>query len=216
MSPPKVKVSGITRLEDARLCAGMGADHLGFDQDPASPRYVAPAVAREIVGWVEGPAPVGVFVNETAEEINRVCAEAGFRLAQLDGHEPPETVAAVGVPVIKTFRVQHDASSEQIRGLTLDYAEAADFVLLDTHRTSLWGGAGESLNWRLARELAGELRLILAGAFTAENVAEAVATMRPYAVDLSTSVEAEPGVLDFDRVADFFDAFRAATEEPEL
>ena len=212
MARTQVKICGITSLADARYCAGAGADYLGFVQYPESPRYVDPGLARQIIEWVHGVPPVGVFVNESAETVNRVCAEAGFELAQLHGHEPPEVVEAVEVPVIKAFRVQHDASTEQLRALMLDYKGVADYVLLDTHKTSLWGGTGESFNWRVARELAAEFPLFLAGGIGAENVREAIDTMRPYAVDLSSSVESEPGVKDFDKLNAFFDAYRAAVE----
>ena len=207
----RVKICGITRLHDARTAAAAGADFLGFVQHEASPRYVKPDVAKEIIEWVVGPEPVGVFVNKGADEVNETCARVGFRLAQLHGHETPETCAAVGVPVIKAVAVQHDASAEQVRALVGPYLDVVDFVLLDTHHTSLWGGTGESFNWRVARELAGEVDLFLAGGISAENVAEAVQTMRPYAVDLSSSVEERPGVKDLDKLADFFDAFHAAT-----
>ncbi len=212
MSRTKVKICGLTQLADARYCAGAGADYLGFVQTPGRPRYVEPAVAKDIIDWLDGVEAVGVFVNEDAEAINRRCAEVGFGLAQLDGHEPPEVTAAIAVPTIKAFRVQHDASSEQLRALMLPYLGVADFFLLDTHKTSLWGGPGESFNWRLARDLAGEFPLFLAGGIDAANVQEAVDTMRPYAVDLSSSVEAEPGVKDFDALYDFFEAYRAAVE----
>lgn len=212
MSRPLVKICGITTLADARYCAGAGADYLGFIQFEDSPRFVEPAAAKEIIEWVDGVEPVGVFVNETAEAINARCAEVGFTVAQLHGHEPPEVVAAVAVPTIKAFRVQHDASSEQLRALMLPYQGVADFFLLDTHKTSLWGGTGESFNWRLARDLAGEFPLFLAGGISAENVREAIETMRPFAVDLSSSVESAPGVKDFDRLYDFFEAYRDAVE----
>jgi phosphoribosylanthranilate isomerase len=116
--------------------------------------------------------------------------------------------------VIKSFRVQHDAASEQIRVLMEDYRDVADFFLLDTHHTSLWGGTGESFNWRVARELSADFSLFLAGGINAANVGEAIDTMRPFAVDLSSSVESEPGVKDFDRLTAFFDAFREAVATP--
>ena len=208
----KTKIFGITQLQDARVCAGYGANYLGFIQYEDSPRYVEPAVAKEIIGWVAGAQPVGVFVNEDAETINRRCAEVGFQLAQLHGHEPPEVVAAVAVPVSQAVHVQHDAASEQLRFLMEPYEGLADYFLLDTHKTSLWGGTGESFNWRLARELAGDFPLFLAGGIGAHNVAEAL-RMRPYAVDLSSSVESEPGVKDYDKLAAFVDAFYEAVEE---
>ena len=209
--PPRIKLSGVTRLEDARFAAAMGGAYLAFDQDPDSPRYCPPERVREIMAWVMGPEPVGVFADAPPEAVNRACEAAGFRLAQLDGHEPPAACAAVAVPVVKTFRVTHDASAEQLRALTAVYAEAAAFVRLDTAGTSLWGGPGESLGWRTVRDLARDFDLFLAGALTADNVAEAISAMRPYALDLGPSVAEAPGVMDFDRLGTFFDAFRLAT-----
>ena len=212
ISVTKVKICGITRLEDARLCAGYGADYLGFIQYEESPRYIEPKKAKEIMEWTAGPIPVGVFVNADADHVNRVCREAGFQIAQLHGHETPEMAEAIEVPVIKSIAVQHDAASEQLRYLIEPHAETARYFLLDTHHTSLWGGTGESFNWRLARELAGDVDLFLAGGIGAHNVAEAL-RMRPFAVDLSSSVEESAGIKDFDKLGDFFDAFRAAQEE---
>ncbi len=213
MSPPKVKICGITQLEDARYCAGAGADYLGFIQYEGSPRYLTPAKAKEIIDWVYGPAPVGVFVNSTADEINESCAQAGFRIAQLHGHETPETCAAVDVPVIKAFSVSHDASSEQLLAIMEPYRGIVDYFLLDTHSTSLYGGTGESFNWRLARELADSVPLFLAGGLNDANVREAVQTIRPFALDLSSSVETSPGIKDFDKLGAFFDAYRDAIED---
>lgn len=207
--PPKVKICGITRLHDARFCAAAGADFLGFVQHEASPRYVRPDVAREIVDWIAGPTPVGVFVDAPADDVNALCARAGFRMAQLHGHESPETCEAVDVPVIKAVHVAHDASAEQVRAMVEPYLGVVDFVLLDTFHTSLLGGTGESFNWRVARDLGADVDLFLAGGLSAANVAEAVATMRPYAVDLSSSVESAPGIKDLDKLADFFDAVAA-------
>lgn len=208
----KVKICGITRLHDARSCAAAGADFLGFVQHAESPRYISPRDAREIIDWVVGPTPVGVFVNATADEINAACDAAGFQLAQLHGHEPPEVVAAVNVPVIKAIHVQHDASAEQVRALAEPHLTQADFLLLDTHKTSLWGGTGESFNWRVARDLTNLADVFLAGGLSADNVAEAIDTMRPYAVDLSSSLEESPGVKDPDKLSAFFEAFDAVRE----
>lgn len=204
----RVKICGITGLGAARFCAEAGAAYLGFVQDPASPRYVRPEEARRITAEVPGAAPVGIFVDEDAEAVNRACARAGFALAQLDGHEPPEVAAAVEVPVIKTFRVQHDAAAEQLRALMLDYAGAAAFVRLETRRTSLWGGEGESLNWRLVRELAAEFDLFLAGDFRAGNAREAAERMRPFALDLEAPAGRTPREADLNALAAFLDACR--------
>ena len=205
----KVKICGITDLADARYCAGAGADFLGFIQYEGSPRYVAPNVAKEIVGWVYGPEPVGVFVNESAETVNRVASDVGFTHVQLHGNEPPDVCAEIERPVIKAVPVVHDASPEQLRWIMEPYARHVAFFLLDTHKTNYWGGTGESFNWRLVKELARDFPLFLAGGIGAHNVEEAVRTMRPLGVDLSSSVESAPGKKDFDKLADFFETFDA-------
>ncbi len=210
---PRLQISGLTRLEDARYCAAMGADFLGFVQDPASPRYVPPGQAREIGEWVVGPEPVGIFGDATADEVVAACAAGGFRMARLDGMADPEACAAVeaaGIPVVKTFPVRHDASAEQLRALLAPYAGHARYVRLDTEATSLWGADGESVSWRLVAALRDEADVFLAGTVTPESLPEAL-RMRPVALDVSTTVEEAPGVLDFDRLGAFFDAFHAQT-----
>ena len=209
----RVKICGITRLEDARFCAANGADLLGFIQHEESPRYIEPRTAREITEWAVGPEPVGVFVNREAQDVIDTCGAGRFALAQMHGHETPEACAAVreaGLPVIKAVHVVSDASAEQILAIAEPYRDAVDYLLLDTHHTSLWGGTGESMNWRLARQVARAFPTFLAGGISAENVAEAIDTMRPFAVDLSSSLEESPGVKDFDKLAAFFDAYHAA------
>lgn len=205
----KLKICGITELEDARYCAGAGADYLGFVQYSESPRYIAPEQVAEVAEWVHGPQAVGVFVNEAADAVNRTAERAGFDLVQLHGTEPPAVCALVERPVIKAIHVRHDASSDQLRPFMEPYADVVDYFLLDTHDSSVWGGTGESFNWRLVRDLSDAYPLFLAGGINAANVERAVSTMRPYAVDLSSSLESSPGVKDFDKMADFFDAFRA-------
>ncbi|MEL6616967.1 MAG: phosphoribosylanthranilate isomerase [Bacteroidota bacterium] len=210
----RVKVCGITRLEDARFCAANGADYLGFIQHAESPRYIEPNTAKEIGEWAVGPESVGVFVNREAADVIETCEAGGFALAQLHGHETPEACGQVreaGLQVIKTVQVVSDASAEQILAIAEPYREVVDFLLLDTHHTSLWGGTGESLNWRLARGVARAFPTFLAGGISADNVAEAIDTMRPFAIDLSSSLEEAPGVKDFDKMAAFFDAFHAAS-----
>ena len=209
----KLKVCGITELEDARYLAGAGADYLGFVQHEDSPRYAPPSLARDIIEWVHGPSPVGVFVNDGAAEINAAVEEAGFELAQLHGQEPPHVVEQVDCPVIKAVHVRHDASSDQLRTLFERYEEEADYFLLDTHDSSVWGGTGESFNWRLARELAADYPIFLAGGIDAENVGRAVETMRPFAIDLSSSLETAPGEKSFGKIDAFLDAFKTVNQD---
>jgi phosphoribosylanthranilate isomerase len=211
----KLKVCGITELEDARYLAGAGADYLGFIQHDESPRYAPPALADDIIQWVHGPEPVGVFVNDGAAEINEAVEKAGFELAQLHGQEPPYVVEEVDCPVIKAIHVRHDASSGQLRTLFERYDDVTDYFLLDTHDSSMWGGTGESFNWRVARELSDDYPLFLAGGIDDENVGRAVDTMRPFAIDLSSSLEDAPGQKSFEKIDAFTDAFGAAKEELE-
>jgi phosphoribosylanthranilate isomerase len=209
MSETRVKICGITTLEDARFCAAAGANYLGFIQHRESPRYVDPKHVEKIGEWVHGPQPVGVFVNTPPDEVNRIADTAGFALVQLHGDESPEECRAIERPVVKAFRVKHDASVEHLRRLIAPYEDAIDYLLLDTYHTDLWGGTGESFNWRVARDLSSELPLFLAGGIDADNVERAVESIRPYAVDLSSSVESSPGAKSFDKLEKFFDRFQA-------
>jgi len=209
----RLKVCGITELEDARYLAGAGVDYLGFIQHEDSPRFAPPSLASEIIEWVHGPSPVGVFVNDGARAINEAVEEAGFELAQLHGQEPPHVVQQVECPVIKAIRVRHDASSDQLRTLFERYEDTADYFLLDTHDSSVWGGTGESFNWRLARDLSSDYPIFLAGGIDADNVRRAVETMRPCAVDLSSSLENRPGEKSFAKIDAFVEAFRSVKSE---
>jgi phosphoribosylanthranilate isomerase len=211
-----VKICGITNLADARYCAGAGADMLGFIQHKESPRYVTPGTVQEINDWLYGPEMVGVFVNESADTVNRIADEAGFTMVQLHGTESVETCQAIERPVIKAFPVVHDAASDHLRPLIAPYRDVVDYVLLDTASSSVWGGTGESFNWRLVRELTDEFPVLLAGGIGADNVAEAVNTMQPRGIDLASSVEQAPGRKDFDKLADLFDAVDALrAEQPQ-
>jgi len=205
----KVKVCGITELEDARYLAGAGVDYLGFIQHDESPRYAPPALAGDIIEWVHGPSPVGVFVNDDADTVNAAVETAGFEIAQLHGQEPPHVVEQVSCPVIKAVHVRHDASADQLRTLIERYEDAADAFLLDTHDSSVWGGTGESFNWRLARDLSSDYQIFLAGGIDADNVRRAIETMQPYAVDVSSSLEKAPGEKSFTKIDAFLDEFRA-------
>jgi len=204
-----VKICGLTNLEDARFCAGAGADFLGFIQYPKSPRYVAPEVAATIIAWVSGPESVGVFVNEEAATVNRVAELANFALVQLHGDEPPELCAQIERPVIKAFRLRPETTVDQMRRKMESYREHAAYFLLDTHHPTLWGGTGKTFDWQQARTLAADFPILLAGGLNAENVEEAVRAARPLGVDLSSSLEAYPGKKDLDTMVAFFDVVNA-------
>lgn len=214
--PLKVKICGLTNLEDARFCAGAGADFLGFIQYPKSPRYIAPEEAAAIIAWVYGPEAVGVFVNEDADTVNRVADAANFSMVQLHGDEPPALCAEIERPVIKAFRIPPETTADQMRRQMEPYREHAACFLLDTHHPTLWGGTGTTFDWQQARNLTADFPILLAGGLNAGNVEEAVRIARPMGVDLSSSLEAHPGKKDFDKLIAFFDvvnALRATSTE---
>lgn len=199
-----VKICGITNLEDAHAAVNAGADALGFNFYNRSPRFIAPADARRIIE--ELPAAVlsvGVFVNEgLPEEVERIAGEAGVGAVQLHGDESPAYCRALRSRyVIKALRVHSDFEPESV----LEYE--ADAILLDAFDTEARGGTGRVFDWRLAqrtRELAP--KLFLAGGLTIENVAEAMAAVRPYAIDACSSLECAPGRKDALRVQSFIKA----------
>ena len=212
----KVKICGLTNLEDARFCAGAGADFLGFIQYPKSPRYVAPETAKEIIAWVYGPEPVGVFVNEDAATVNRTAEAVSFALVQLHGNEPPALCAQIERPVIKAFRIPPGATADHLRAQMEPYRAHVAYFLLDTHHPTLWGGTGETFDWHHACALAADFPILLAGGLNTTNVEDAVRQVRPLGVDLSSSLEAAPGKKDFDKLNAFFETFnalRAALED---
>ncbi len=204
----KVKICGITRLEDARFCAGAGADYLGFIQHRESPRYVAPEVVREILSWVEGPGAVGVFVDADPDVVNRAACEAGFAYVQLHGEEPPSYLDEMDVPVIKAISIRPGMKSDDVRRRMDAYEGRVLYYLLDTGRPGMAGGTGQTFDWSVAESLATDHPLFLAGGLTPDNVGAAVETVWPYGVDVSSGVESAPGIKDIDRINEFFDAVR--------
>lgn len=200
MTPPRVKICGVTRLEDALQAARLGADALGFNFWPGSRRFLAPDAAREVVDQLPPfVTPVGVFVNQPEEEIRRAAEESGVRVLQLHGDEPPELCARLPFPVVKAVRVGAALSLEALGA----YQVAA--FLLDAPSAG-YGGSGATFDWSLAEGVADLGPLILAGGLDPENVAAAVRRVRPYAVDVASGVESAPGVKDFSKMARFIAA----------
>lgn len=204
----QIKVCGITNLADALAAIEAGADALGFNFYRRSPRYVEPERARQIIARLpQFVLSVGVFVNEeTPGAVERAAGEAGVAAVQLHGDESPEFCASLaGLRVIKALRVGEEfAPAEAARY----HAEA---ILLDSFSAKARGGTGVTFDWSLAcrtRELVP--RLYLAGGLTLENVAAAVAAVRPFAVDVCSGVESHPGRKDFARLKSFVVAARRA------
>lgn len=202
-----VKICGITNLEDARVCIAAGADMLGFNFYPASPRYISPRAARRIIEKLSPSiTSIGVFVNEPSpERVTLIAEEACVSVVQLHGDEPPEYCRALRhYRVVRALRVAADFAPEQA-------AECgAETVLLDAFAPDVFGGTGHTFDWSIALAIRGLVpKLILAGGLTPGNVAAAIAHVRPFAVDACSSLEHAPGLKD----AALVHAFVAAVKE---
>jgi len=201
----KVKICGITRLEDALEAARLGADALGFNFWPGSKRYVAPADARAIVRRLPPfVTAVGVFVDAPREEILRAVAASGIQVAQLHGDEPPELCASLPLPVVKALRI---ANAHALAALA---AYEVSGFLLDAPSAG-YGGSGKTFDWSLATEAAAVVPVMLAGGLTPENVAEAIRAVRPWGVDVASGVERAPGVKDLAKLRRFIETAKKET-----
>lgn len=212
----RVKFCGITNLDDAAEAVRLGAWAIGLIHHEPSPRRVEPAVAAEIAAAFRRKCEVvGVFVNPTLDEVARAVEDEQLSMAQLNGEEGAAFCAEVarrtGVKVIKAI---HVASAADIHAA--DAYRAADFHLFDRRAKGLWGGSGESFDWELLRGHRSEVPTILAGGLTPDNVAAAIETVHPYAVDVASGVEAEPGRKDHAAMAAFFENAQPQVAESGL
>lgn len=199
----RVKICGITRLEDARLAIELGAAALGFNFYPPSPRYIEPRRAAEIIRELPPfVASVGVFADEGNEEhVAAVAREACVTAVQLRGPKLPGTNGALAAyPLILAVAVGESLNPEEFGRLK------ARAFLLDAFDANLLGGTGKTFDWRLAREAKQYGNIILAGGLTPENVGQAIREVRPFAVDVASGVESAPGVKDAAKLRDFFAA----------
>src|ERR1017187_8001199 len=202
----KEKICGITNTADALDAAEAGADALGFVFYNRSPRHISIQAAAEIVRQLPPfIVKVGVFADAPEELVVRAIADCGLNMLQFHGDEPPEYCLQFGLKCMKAFRIR---DAESLKSLP-DYQ--TDAWLLDACAPGKLGGTGEQFNWELAVEAKKLGRpIFLAGGLTPENVAEAVRRVQPYAVDVSSGVEAAPGKKDHQKVRDFIAAVRAA------
>jgi len=206
-----VKVCGITSLDDALAAAGAGADALGFNFYPRSPRYITTEAARPVIDRLLTDYPklqtVGVFVNETIRTIKETAAAAGVSALQLHGNETPEYCKTLKSHyLIKAFSAGDGFAPETV----LDYHVSA--IMLDAFDKKSFGGTGKLGDWALARKTR-ELfpKLFLAGGLSPENVADAIKQVQPYAVDACSRLESVPGRKDYKRLQAFVTAVRAVS-----
>ena len=201
----RVKICGITRAEDAELAATLGAWAIGFNFWPGSKRRCDPAIAAGISRALRRKVePVGVFVNPTLDEVVRLADGVGLTHVQLHGDEGPSFCTAVaertGAKVIKALRI---GSGADIRDAARFHT---DFHMFDAAAGAAYGGTGRTWDWALAAQRRSQTPLILSGGLTPANVAEGIAAVHPWAVDVASGVESAPGIKDPAKVEAFIAA----------
>lgn len=201
----RVKFCGITNLDDAAEAVRLGAWAIGLIHFHGSPRNVDPAVAVEVAAAFRRKCEVvGVFVNPTLDEVARAVEDEGLTMVQLNGAEGASFCAEVKRRTgLKVAKAVHVASAADIHAAE---AYRTDFHLFDRRSKGMWGGTGESFDWELLRGHRSEVPAIVAGGLRPENVAHAIGIARPYAVDVASGVESEPGRKDHAAMAAFYEA----------
>jgi phosphoribosylanthranilate isomerase len=198
----RVKICGIRRVEDAVLAAELGAWGVGFIFWPGSPRFIDPyrakTICRALPPWV---VPVGVFVDQPADYVTAVASLVHLGAVQLHGDETLDAIERLPHRVIKSVPMTPDFDEE-----TIDRFPSRVGVLLDVHDPSRHGGTGNTVDWSKAAAAAHRRKVLLAGGLCPENVRAAVATVRPFGIDVSSGVEASPGVKDHNRMRALFAA----------
>jgi phosphoribosylanthranilate isomerase len=204
MAVTRIKICGITSSEDARAAAAAGADALGFVFYAKSPRAVSVAQAAAIIRRLPPfVTTVGLFVNAERATIESTIQACGLDSIQLHGDESPQDCRFSGCRVIKALRIKDAASLER----AADYEVSG--LLLDAWSDQVYGGSGETFDWRLLKQFASSQPVILAGGLNPRNVADAVRQVRPYAVDVSSGVEMAPGRKDLLKVVEFIRQVRS-------
>jgi phosphoribosylanthranilate isomerase len=217
----KIKVCGIRTFDEALGVIEAGADIVGFNFYPSSPRYIIPGECMRLVVRLETALRekmaqvtlIGVFVNDDPDYMYAVFRDCHLDMVQLSGDEPPEVMEKLGERAFKVMRLTTPESMlETVR--RYPHRTMAPAWMVDAHRPGMYGGTGQVVDWGLARELAEQAPIILAGGLRADNVAEALRKVRPWGVDVASGVESSPGVKDLKKVAEFVRAVRSFSPEP--
>jgi phosphoribosylanthranilate isomerase len=202
----RIKICGITRERDALVAVELGVEAIGFVFWPGSPRAITADAARAIVGAVPPTTvKIGVFVNQSRDEVRAIAEAAGLDGLQFHGDETDEDMVAQTLPVIKAVPLDQPGDEERAIGLP-----AGVVPLLDVFDPVRRGGTGRTVDWDVAARIAFKRPTMLSGGLTAENVGEAVRRVDPWYVDVSSGVEASPGVKDERKLRAFVEAVRAA------
>lgn len=203
----KVKICGMTQLKDALFAVEQGVDAVGFIFYKKSPRAVTMKTVREIITKLPPLVDtVGVFVNESAERVNKIADYCGLDLVQLHGEESPVFCRKIHRRVIKAFRVKDLQSIKQLEKFPVSG------FLLDTFSDDLHGGTGKTFDWNLALPAKKMGPVILAGGLTPRNILQAVRQVRPYGVDVCSGVEKSPGIKDLEKVRAFLKNIRSGSK----
>jgi phosphoribosylanthranilate isomerase len=202
MNMVRIKICGLTRDEDIKAAVAAGADAVGF-VFTSSPRCISSETALRLCSYVpEGVLRVGLFLDQDRSEIDRVVNSVPLDILQFHGSETEPECNVYGLPWLKAVAMEHAGSAQQAER---DYPGAMG-LLLDSHKTGKRGGSGKVFDWSMSGSLTKPVWL--AGGLNADNVARAVQTVRPYAVDVSSGVEASPGIKDVSRIKAFIKAVR--------
>ncbi len=205
--PIKVKICGITNLDDAIAAIDFGADALGFVFYPKSPRCLSYNNAANIISKLPSfILTVGVFVDEAPEKIKKIVNIARIDVVQLHGEESPEMCDIINRRIIKAFRVKSLESLDPL----IHYKNKVSAFLLDTYTPNIFGGTGQIFNWDIAIDAKQFGRIILAGGLTPDNITSAVRRVRPYAVDVSSGIESEKGKKDHKKMKLFIQKAKEA------
>lgn len=202
MNKTLVKICGITNTDDGRTALECGADMLGFIFHKKSPRFIEPQKAGEIISILKKEynfKSVGVVVDLAEDFINDIIKTAGLNMLQFHGEESPSFLEKFAIEKIKAFRIK---DGSELNGI--DRYDPADFILLDAFSESAHGGTGKVFNWDILNNINFRDRLFLSGGISSSNILEAVNKVRPYAVDLSSSLEKSPGIKDSNKIIEFF------------
>jgi len=211
----KIKICGITRLQDALIASHAGADALGFNFSRTSPRMIAPEQAKAIIEKLPPfVQATGIFVEQSPDEINAICRLCKLQIAQLHSelYTPEDAHAITEAKVIKVFRPEENFAVKEVADFSRK--SGINTFLFDAYRPDMAGGTGESIGAALAARIFSELGTsyyaILAGGLNATNVGEAIQRIRPYGVDTASGVESEPGIKDPKKIDAFVRAVRSA------
>lgn len=212
----KVKICGITSLQDARFVSGALAHYMGFIFYEESPRHITPAKAGAMINWVEGPECVGVFVNQALDDVNMIGRQTGIDFVQLHGNENPNYCSLVDKPLIKAIHIEEGDTATELSERIEPYLDHVEYLLFDTKVEDQWGGTGQTFDWSVLDDVTQGVPYFLSGGLNPDNIRQACKKVHPFAVDISSGLEAKPGVKDFDKVDDFMEEMRDIWDKQEM